>query len=395
AAAAGVDVVRGLAEPDTGARDGLRRTDVTDPTAVAELIGKTLADHGEELTQVIYVTGAGRPARDPVSRADAELLSCAGVLHVVQALAVSGTRPPRLSVVTRDAQPVDGGSAGEGRSAVWGLVRTVRIEHPELDCLLLDLDPNPAADPADAVDELAAARDGVEIALRDGVRLRRDLVEARARDVLGEPVAVRPDGAYLVVGGLGALGLLAAERLVERGAGEVVLVGRNAPGTDARERIGRLRETGAEVHVRSADIADGADADSLFAEFGPRLRGVVHTAGVLDDRLVLRQEHGSLAGVFAPKVLGALQLERVTRELPLDFVVLYSSAAGAAGWAGQANYAAANAFLDTFAHRLRSSGRPWVSLGWGPWAGPGMAAGVRGPGGRDIALIEPGPGLDL
>jgi acyl carrier protein len=207
---------------------------------------------------------------------------------------------------------------------------------------------------------------------------------------------VRPDGAYLITGGLGGLGLRVARRLVDRGARSLVLVGRSG-GTDATAaEIAALRSTGADVAVVQADIADQDAVDRLVAGI-PRLRGVIHAAGVLDDGVLLQQRPDRFARVLAPKVAGARNLDRATRDRNLDFFVLFSSIAAVLGAAGQGNYAAANAYLDLLAAQRRRAGRPGLSLAWGPWRGAGMAAERDGDWwtGRGMQLVEPEQGLDL
>lgn len=183
----------------------------------------------------------------------------------------------------------------------------------------------------------------------------------------------RGDGTYLISGGLGALGLSLAEFMVERGAGGVALLGRSDPGPEANERLATLREVGAKVTVLRADVSD-ADALRRARSQLPPLRGVVHAAGLLDDATVSTLSAEQLERVLAPKVDGAVNLDAATTDDPLDFFVLFSSAAGLLGNAGQAAYAAANTFLDAFATRRRQEGRPALSLQWGPFEDVGLAA---------------------
>jgi polyketide synthase 12/epothilone polyketide synthase D len=194
-----------------------------------------------------------------------------------------------------------------------------------------------------------------------------------------DAVTCQGDRTYLVTGGYGALGLHVARWMIERGARHVALVGRRGPAVPAAQAIEDLRRQ-ADVRVFSADIAEAGDADRLFKELAaamPPLAGIVHAAGTLDDGAVLQQRWERFGPVFAPKVAGAWNLDRLTRTLPLDFFVLFSSMTSLLGNRGQANYAAANAFLDALAHDRRSRGLPAVTINWGPWAESGMAASVE------------------
>ena len=186
---------------------------------------------------------------------------------------------------------------------------------------------------------------------------------------------VRPDAGYLITGGLGALGLTVARWLAGRGAGTLVLAGRRPPSPDAEVQIAALRTQGVSVEIVHGDVADPGDVARMVRAAGAApLRGVVHAAGVLDDRFMRHMDSDGLARVLAPKVAGSWNLHVATEGHELDFFVLFSSASGVLGSPGQANYAAANAFLDALAHLRRRAGLPALSIDWGPWAAIGMAA---------------------
>ena len=187
----------------------------------------------------------------------------------------------------------------------------------------------------------------------------------------------RADGVYLVTGGLGALGLRAACWLAAQGAKHLVLLGRRVPSDNAAAVLRELTEQGVLVQTIQADVADREELRRVLQDLTD-LRGVVHTAGVLEDGVLADQTWDRFERVLAPKALGAWHLHELTRDLPLDFFVLYSSAAALLGAPGQGNYAAANAFLDALAQHRRATGLPALSINWGPWDETGMAARVDG-----------------
>jgi NAD(P)-dependent dehydrogenase (short-subunit alcohol dehydrogenase family)/acyl carrier protein len=188
---------------------------------------------------------------------------------------------------------------------------------------------------------------------------------------------VRSDGAYLVTGGLGGLGLAVARHLVDGGADHVILIGRRPPSADASETVAELERSGATVAVLQADVADATDVRRVIETIsatGIPLRGVLHAAGVTDDGAIVQQTWERFERVLAPKVDGARLLHEATRTLDLDHFVLFSSASALFGAPGQSNYVAANNALDALAHERRAVGLPGLSVNWGPWAEVGMAA---------------------
>lgn len=192
------------------------------------------------------------------------------------------------------------------------------------------------------------------------------------------PVTIDPDGCYLITGGLGGLGLQTALQLVEDGARNIVLTGRRGVRTDEqREMIARLEEMGGEIAVISADIAAHESVKNLITQCNTiaPLRGIVHAAGVVDDGVVTTQSAERFDFVFRPKVDGAWHLHTLTDDL--DFFVSYSTISSLIGWAGQTNYATANAFVDTLMVQRQQQGQHGLTINWGPWAEVGMAVGLE------------------
>ncbi len=193
------------------------------------------------------------------------------------------------------------------------------------------------------------------------------------RDV---PVA-RADGTYLITGGLGGFGLAVAEWLAHQGAQHLVLVSRSGVPKEDVTALAGLRASGAKVVTMSADVSQEEDVarvlDAIQRELPP-LRGVVHAAMVLDDDVLVRLDRERFDAVLAPKVAGAWNLHRFTRHHQLDFFALFSSMASVIGHPLQANYAAANAFLDALAAHRRALDLPALTIGWGAVSDVGYVA---------------------
>ncbi|MGW1958594.1 SDR family NAD(P)-dependent oxidoreductase, partial [Streptomyces sp. NPDC001920] len=293
--------------------------------------------------------------------------------------------PARLVLATRGAVPVEDGEdvpdlAG---AAVWGLVRSAQAEEPGR-FLLVDTDGLAASLAALPAAVAFAAADGEpQIAVRAGrvhlPRLARaavEAVDAGRTDAVGAEAAVSrpgldPSGTVLITGGTGTLGRLVARHLVRtHGVSRLLLVGRRGPlAPGAEELREELAALGAEVTVAACDVTDDdalrATLDAVPAEHP--LTAVIHAAGAVDDSTIGSLTPARITGVLRPKADAAWTLHRLTRSLDLAAFVMFSSAAGVLGSAGQGNYAAANTFLDALAQHRRAHGLAGLSLPWGLW----------------------------
>jgi len=322
-----------------------------------------------------------------------------GALRLVQPLAArAGVAAPPLWFVTRGAQAVaEDESADPAQATLWGLSHGVAIEHPELACRRIDLDPTAdhAVNAAALVDELDAAGSEDQLALRAGRRLLRRLVHRVARPAAATAVSVSIDAqrSYLVTGGLRGLGLLVAHWLVERGARHLVLMGRQAPQAQAQPTLQWLQAQGARVLTVQGDVSRAEDVRAMLGQVAaqmPPLAGVVHAAGLLDDGVITSLNWSRVETVMGPKVGGSWHLHTMLKDL--EFMVLFASGASLAGSPGQANHAAANAFEDALAWYRQARGLPTVSINWGPWAEIGAAA-ERAVDSTGLKPIAPADGL--
>ena len=308
----------------------------------------------------------------------AQVLGCGSVLHLVQALAQAGwSGVPRLWLGTKGTQPVKSAPTPlqVQQAPLWGLGRVIALEHPNLQCVCLDLDPLGEVDNIQALfEELSFPDPENQIAYRQGVRHVARLVRYTP-PVPENPLPVDSNSSYLITGGLGSLGLKVAHWLVEKGAKHLLLIGRSKASDAANEAVRQLEQGGAQVLVVQADVShqeDVARVLKIAKSSLPPLRGIIHAAGVLDDGVLVQQNWERFARVMAPKVNGARNLHFLTQDLSLDFFVCFSSAASLVGSPGQGNYASANAFLDALAHHRKSLGLHGLSINWGLWAEIGM-----------------------
>ncbi|MGW2811830.1 SDR family NAD(P)-dependent oxidoreductase, partial [Streptomyces sp. NPDC001450] len=346
-------------------------------------------DTGTAPPKVVLTTCTASGA--PAPEATRELLASAVDLgrHWVGDERFSGSRlvlVTRGALATAEAEDVSDLPA----AALWGLVRSAQLEHPDR-LQLLDLDGATASGDDGALRAVPAAIAAAlpQSAVRDGALLVPDLMPAetstaQAPDSEGgsAPTApFDPDRTVLVTGATGALGTLVARHLVTAyGARRLLLAsrrGEEAPGAGAL--IAELAAHGAEATLVACDVADPTQLEDLLARVPEEhpLAGVVHVAGVVDDATLTTLTDARTDGALRPKADAAWHLHRLTEDRDLSVFVVFSSAAGTFGAAGQGAYAAANAFLDGLALHRRAHDLPATSIAWGLWAAEsGMTAGL-------------------
>ena len=302
---------------------------------------------------------------------DATKSACAGPLRDL----VAFTRHPqagRVWLITRGAQPANGEMAPGARwqAPVWGLGRVFGLEHPNHWGGLVDLSTTgEAAELAQHLFRtLHSANSEDQIAFRGGRRHVGRLVQSTAMEA--SPITLRADGTYVVTGGFGGLGSAIARWLAERGAGRIILAGRN-PGPLTAEVVAAVNAAGSEVVPVRLDVASETDVGQFLQDLarqGHTLRGIVHAAADLSSAPMTELTQDALASMLRPKLIGTDVLERLTRSSARDFVVLFSSSTSLLGAAELAHYAAANAFLDATAYAAPAVCGRILAVNWGTWS---------------------------
>ncbi|MDP8242493.1 MAG: type I polyketide synthase [Candidatus Hinthialibacter antarcticus] len=282
-----------------------------------------------------------------------------------------------VCVVTSGAQRVDETEPAPGfaQSVLWGFGKNALLEFSDRAIRLLDLPSPPgAADWRTALRQLQCEDREDHVALRGAQRYVARIERAQKSQSVMPPVA--SDGAYLITGGLGALGLSTAQWLINQGAKQLVLLGRRGATSDeAMQSVEGWSDAGVDVQIEKIDVADAQSLRGLIHRLdgGPVVvRGVFHAAGVAGYKPLRELAAQDIEAQFAAKVAGAWNLHCALQDRPLDFFVMFSSMVSLWGANGQGHYVAANHFLDGLANHRRALGLPGLSVNWGPITGGGM-----------------------
>jgi phthiocerol/phenolphthiocerol synthesis type-I polyketide synthase A len=351
--------------------------------------GYTAAGDGEAR----YVVYVAEPAPADAAHADIDLAArlSTEVADLVRRLAErDDDHPATLWIVTRGVREALSDTALP-ESSLWGLAGVIVAEQPQLWGGLLDLPAgDDVGDHASALSSVLPTAAKSILALRDGEFLVPGMVPVSGQPVR-EPLRCRPDAAYLVTGGMGALGLLIAGWLADRGARRLVLAGRtplpprrdwdsDGHGTDVRDKIAAVRALemrGVSVDAVAIDVGSRDAVAALLAkrdvDGAPPIRGVIHAAGVTESQLLTEISDDRLRRTLWPKIAGAQALHDAFPPASVDFFHLTASAGAIFGVPGQGAYAAANAYLDCLARARHHQGGHTLSLDWVAWQGLGFA----------------------
>jgi len=327
---------------------------------------------------------------DSCSAAEQHRLGVLTVLRLIKSLAAQDNpTKAQLYLVTGNSQPAPGTDlSGVDQAAVWGLGRVIgHQEFPEHWGGLIDIDANDnrTQTATRICEHLFGGQAEDQIAIRGQVTF---VPRLRACGPLTRPFPTKlsGDATYVVTGGAGALGRVVATYLAERGARHITLLSRSAVPTRDRwtslteddahyatvKTIGDIERLGVQITTVSVDVADAEQVTVWLSEHtrsgGRPVRGIVHAAGSVNDQLLVNASEADFAAVMAPKVTGTRVLHEAFKGCDLEFFVMFGSAGSTIASPGQGNYAAANAFLDAFAHYRRAQGLPALTIGWGPWS---------------------------
>ena len=352
--------------------------------------------------RIMYFVGLNAPDTEDINAINKyQKQQCSNILNLVKSLYTNSITAP-IWIVTRGSHGIDNelNSDAVASSCLWGLANAIAMEHPELWGGIIDLSEKQSDTENENLFKIITGEENKE----DRFILREDKIyvpRLQKQSKLTENNALNIDstGSYLITGGLGSLGLKVAQWLSEKEVKNLILLGRSKPNQQAQLIINQLEQRGVTVSTIQANITD---YDALANIISPSpshqvpqspIKGIIHAAGILDDGLMQGQTWDRFDQVISPKVDGAWNLHQLTKNIDLDFFVMFSSAASLIGSPGQSNYSVANIGLDAIAHYRHSQGLPALSINWGAWGDSGMAIN-QGFSIKGLESINPQAGLD-
>jgi acyl transferase domain-containing protein/acyl carrier protein len=324
-----------------------------------------IKEHNVPIQGVIFAVGSNIELYDKINHQSLEM--CLQLLDLVKSLETTSTR---LCVITKNVH--SDSNIRPQQSSLWGMGRVLLLERPKLNPIFIDYDDIVDGLDKNIVSDIINEDKENQIVYKNGIRhiLRLQYEHVVQTNTFYH---VDPNAMYLITGAFGALGLRISQLLVERGAKNLILISRSGATTDyAKSIVKDFKEKGIRLQELQLDLSK--DNQEINLQLGMPLKGVIHTAGVLDDHLLSNHTGTTFEKVMSPKIQGTWNLHQWTKNEKLDFFVCFSSMTSVIGAMGQANYAAANYFMDVFCRYRRSQNLPAISISWGPWSGSGMGA---------------------
>lgn len=305
------------------------------------------------------------------------------LLNLIQKLSELGYYSKcRLKIITRNTQYTKDNSVSQLiQSSLWGLCKVFSMEFSKMYDGILDIDDYCFEKGIDRVITEILAHDVQEICIRDSKkryagRLMKHSDFIKNNENVMLPITISENAKYLITGGTGMLGLVYVESLMKLGVHKFVLLGRKQPAEKSLQKINELKAAGADIELLYADVSKYDSLKNALESLKGSIvsiNGVIHAAGVLNDKMMLEHDWESFEKVLEPKIRGTINLYKLLKDNKLDFFIMVSSIASILGNIGQSNYAAANSFMNTFTDYLWQNGTAGYTFCWGPWQGGGMA----------------------
>ena len=355
----------------------------TDPEGMAQLINQVVNTSLSPCRGIIHLWSLDVTKAEATTIASLEKdqrNTVTNLLLLLQTVNQMKQSPhPSLWLVTQDLQQVGSEKTlpSLAQAPLWGLGRVIANELPQIFGKLIDLESQSSLEEQaqQLLRELQLQDQEEQIVIRQNQRHILRLVPSDKDVIPAQPIEFSPNASYLITGGLGYFGLKSALWMVEQGAKNIILIGRNTPSAKAEETINKLENLGAKVLVLQGDISDSKQVNVLFEQVRstcPPLKGVFHLAGFIEQQTLPEMTQNQLELMLRPKVFGSWNLHQLTLDMNLDFFFCSSSMSPVFGSQGLGHYASANYFLDIFAKYRQKSDLPSLTVNIGALADGGM-----------------------
>lgn len=363
--------------------NGIYSVSYGDKEQIIKLLTRISEDDGKDKIKILYVSTENIDSISNITidkLIEKETIECSGLLNLVQVI-IEENLINRMSikVITNNVHKVDNEPISIYQSTLWGFSEVIRLEHNKLWDGIIDVDYNMLSGNSDElIKEITNGEDNQVVLRSNGERyvsrLYKGLKKLNEKPELN--ITINEDSTYIITGGTGSIGTIYTEELIEKGAKNIIWLNRSEPKGNALDNICKWKEKGVNILVEKIDVSNNSEVKKFIdrvKESGMNIKGVVHTAGILEDMMIKDQSWSTFESLFKAKVWGTYNLHEALVNDKLDFFIMMSSITSIVGNVGQANYAAANYFMNSFAEYRRSLGMPAMSICWGPWAGDGMA----------------------
>lgn len=344
-----------------------------DPQSWKDLVDEIVKTDAAEKVVFIYCKGCEDSRVDGKAVSDAPLK---GLLYLSKAMIESGdSQKIGLKIITKNAEvPAEDEVCNLNQATIWGLSKVLGIEMSNIYQGIIDIGEESLFETEFVNEVMGKSND--EVSLFNGKRYVQRVVKTSLKKEEANVLKIKEDASYLITGGTGAVGMVYVETLIELGAKKMLLSCRKQPSELVLQKIEEYKKNGVQIELVFADVSDEDSTRSAFAAISKEMlpiAGIIHAAGVLEDKMLTDQTWESFEKVLNPKVMGAVHvIENINKEA-LDFIIFVSSITSMIGNIGQSNYAAANYFMNQYAITLRNSGIPAYAVCWGPWQTGGMA----------------------
>ncbi|WP_066022305.1 MULTISPECIES: type I polyketide synthase [Clostridium] len=348
-----------------------------------KLLENIVNKYKKENIKLIYINTSSQQSMHNMTLEELmikEQEECSGLLYLVQSIIeLNYISKMSLHVITNNVHALENSDISIYQSTLWGFSEVIRLEHPQLWGGIIDTDYNMLGHNIDEIIKEIRNGEDKQVVLRDNnKRYVPKLVKGAKNfnDKKDLNISIEDQASYIITGGTGTIGQIYAEYLIEKGAKNIILLCRSEAKDKVLKNINLWKEKGINVIVERADVSNKDDVIEVVGklkEKGMKIKGVVHTAGTIEDMMIKDQTWDSFKKLFKTKVWGTYNLHDALKNEKLDFFIMMSSITSIVGNIGQANYAAANYFMNVFAEYRRSLGMPAMSICWGPWSGSGMA----------------------